>query len=124
MAKKKKRNIIVEAAKETMKEEVAKLPKLKLREYKAPKLSSKSLTQTSSRTRSDIKATRRMLSGNQQILNGMFGGGMGRRVLGDTRPRILNTLQGGKKPFGLIKNQDDGYTSSLFLPQRGRHGRI
>lgn len=68
--------------------------------------------------RQDIRATSTQLSKHQQILNGMFGGGVGRRVLGDTRPRINRTLQGGRTPFGLIKNQDDGYTSSLFLPTK------
>jgi hypothetical protein len=75
-------------------------------------------------TPKDIKATQFQLSQNQMILNGMFGGGVGQRVLGDVRPRINKTLQGGDDPFGLIKNRDGGYTASLMLPRGRRVGRI
>ncbi len=66
----------------------------------------------------DIKVVQSQMSQNQMILNGMFGGGVGKRILGDVRPRINRTLQGGSQPFGLIKNQDDGYTASLMLPTK------
>lgn len=70
-------------------------------------------------TSSAFREQQQALSGSQAILNSMFGGGVGQRVLGDTRPKILNTLQGGDDPFGLIKNQDGGETAGLFLPLRG-----
>lgn len=72
----------------------------------------------------EVRQTQVQLSQTQSILNGMFGGGVGKRVLGDVRPRINRTLQGGDKPFGLIKNQDQGETGNLFLPRGRRTGRI
>jgi hypothetical protein len=71
-----------------------------------------------------IVIQRQILSKNQDILNGMFGGSVGQRVLGDTRPKINKTLQGGDSPFGLVENGDNGYTSSLMLPRGRRGGRI
>ena len=68
--------------------------------------------------RKSIIQQSKVLSQEQSILNGMFGGGVGKRVLGDTRPRINRTLQGGNQPFGLIKNGDGGYTASLMLPTK------
>jgi len=75
-------------------------------------------------TSKDIRATQFQISKNQMILNGMFGGGVGQRVLGDTRPRINKTLQGGDDPFGLLKNRDRGETSNLMFPTGRRVGRL
>ena len=69
-----------------------------------------------------VKVKDEKLSTSQSILNGMFGGSVGKRVLGDTRPKLIKTLQGGNDPYGLIKNRDNGYTQSLFLPSKS--GRI
>ena len=74
--------------------------------------------------RKSIVAQQQIFSKEQGILRGMFGGGVGKRILGDTRPRINKTLQGGDDPFGLVRNKDDGYTSSLMLPRGQRGGRI
>ena len=68
--------------------------------------------------RKSIASQQQVFSGEQGILRGMFGGGVGKRILGDVRPRINKTLQGGSQPFGLIKNQDGGYTASLMLPNK------
>lgn len=74
--------------------------------------------------RKSIVAQQEILSREQGMLRGMFGGGVGKRVLGDTRPKINKTLQGGDDPFGLVKNDDDGYTGSLMFPRGRRVGRI
>lgn len=67
----------------------------------------------------EIKAAQAVLSKEQLLLNSMFGGQVGNRVLGDTRPRLNGIMRRG---YGIIKNDDfERQTSNLFLPQdRGR----